>query len=129
MPNGIYALTLRVLRWLRLLPRLRLTILWILRRGRILLGKHSRRRWWVLLGRRWISLALCYLLSEIVQFFVNRPLTECENTQHNDINDGDQHQYAQSTTIPCLGENSPINDNGKNDSYQTENDRGKDNTG
>ena len=66
-------------------------------------------------------LTLCCLLAKIVEFFVDGPVTEGKNTQHDDISDRDKHQQAQRATITCFGENPPINDNSKDDNYQTEN--------
>jgi hypothetical protein len=48
---------------------------------------------------------------------VDRPVTECQNKQHDDIDYGNKQQQAQSPIVTCFGENSPINDNKKNEKY------------
>jgi hypothetical protein len=67
---------------------------------------------------------LSCLLAEIVELFVDGPITKSKNTQYDDISNGDKHQQAHRAAITGFGENPPINDYSKNDNYQTENSRG-----
>src|SRR5260370_42611679 len=62
-----------------------------------------------------------HLLTEKIQFSVNGPLPEGENTQYNDVCDWNEHQQAHSAAVPCLGENPPVDNSRKYNSYHTEN--------
>ena len=65
-------------------------------------------------------------LSQIVELSVDGPFTKGKYAQHDDIGNGYKHEQAQRTAIPCFGEDPPIDNDGKNDSYQADNDGNED---
>ena len=67
-----------------------------------------------------------HLLSQIVEFFVDGPFSKRKYAQHDDVGNGYKHEQAQSTAITCFGEDPPINNHGKNDTYQADNDGNED---